>query len=85
MRLCPSRRSACSSLQGITATHGLPFEVKAPTHAKFNKDEAVNRWAIPPRTLRQLMEHFGPRIELLDINADGEGVHALHMLHREAV
>ncbi len=60
--------------KGITATHGLPFEAKAPTHAKFNKEEAVNRWTIPPRTLRQLMEHFGPRIELLDINADGGGV-----------
>lgn len=59
---------------GITATHGLPFEVKAPTRAKFDPNEAVNHWAISSRTLRQLMEHFGPKIELLDINTDGEGV-----------
>ncbi|KAL2017147.1 hypothetical protein VTK56DRAFT_2569 [Thermocarpiscus australiensis] len=57
---------------GITASHSLPYEVKPPTHAKFNKDEAGNHWAISSRTLRQLMDHFGPGIELLDINTDEE-------------
>ncbi|KAK4650295.1 hypothetical protein QC762_706150 [Podospora pseudocomata] len=55
---------------GITASHILPYEVKAPTHAKFNKQEARNQWAISSKTLRQLMDHFGPGIELLDINTD---------------
>ena len=41
-------------------------------HAKFNPDEACNRWAISSRTLRQLMDHFGPGIELLDINTDND-------------
>ncbi|KAK4137243.1 hypothetical protein BT67DRAFT_371002 [Trichocladium antarcticum] len=57
---------------GITASHSLPYEVKPPIHAKFNKDEAGNHWAISSRTLRQLMDHFGPGIELLDINTDDE-------------
>ncbi|KAK4123551.1 cell cycle checkpoint [Parathielavia appendiculata] len=57
---------------GITASHSLPYEVKPPTHAKFNRDEATNRWVISSRTLRQLMDHFGPGIELLDINTDDE-------------
>ncbi|KAL2164342.1 hypothetical protein VTH06DRAFT_3558 [Thermothelomyces fergusii] len=57
---------------GMTASHSLPFEVKPPTHAKFNRDEAENHWAISSRTLRQLMDHFGPGIELLDINTDDE-------------
>ncbi|KAK4232081.1 hypothetical protein QBC38DRAFT_464315 [Podospora fimiseda] len=57
---------------GITASHSLPYEVKAPTHAKFNQDEAGNCWAISSKTLRQLMDHFGPSIELLDINTDEE-------------
>ncbi|KAK4152853.1 hypothetical protein C8A00DRAFT_34427 [Chaetomidium leptoderma] len=57
---------------GITASHSLPYEVKPPTHAKFNKDEAGNHWSISSRTLRQLMDHFGPGIELLDINTDDE-------------
>ncbi|KAK0630572.1 Rad9-domain-containing protein [Bombardia bombarda] len=57
---------------GITASHSLPFETKPPTHAKFDKNEAKNHWTISSRTLRQLMDHFGPGIELLDINTDDE-------------
>ncbi|KAK4456241.1 hypothetical protein QBC34DRAFT_287441 [Podospora aff. communis PSN243] len=57
---------------GITASHSLAFEPKAPTHAKFDKTEATNHWAISSRTLRQLMDHFGPGIELLDINTDDD-------------
>ncbi|KAK4189521.1 Rad9-domain-containing protein [Podospora australis] len=55
---------------GITASHSLPYEVKAPVHAKFNKEEASNHWTISSKTLRQLMDHFGPGIELLDINTN---------------
>ncbi|KAL2760928.1 hypothetical protein ACRALDRAFT_2039460 [Sodiomyces alcalophilus JCM 7366] len=59
---------------GIASTHRLPFEVVVPVHAKFNREEATNHWTIPSRTLRQLMDHFGPGVELLDINSDGEHV-----------
>ncbi|KXH41089.1 hypothetical protein CNYM01_04604 [Colletotrichum nymphaeae SA-01] len=59
---------------GVTSTHRLPFEVVVPVHAKFDRDEAIHHWTIPSRTLRQLMEHFGPGVELLDINSDGEHV-----------
>ncbi|KAK3340901.1 Rad9-domain-containing protein [Neurospora tetraspora] len=61
-----------SCRNGITASHSLPFESKPPTHAKFDKDEAGNRWSISSNTLRQLMDHFGPGIELLDINTDDD-------------
>ncbi|KAK3322242.1 Rad9-domain-containing protein [Apodospora peruviana] len=63
-------RIACRN--GITASHSLAFEPKAPTHAKFDKTQAGNHWSISSRTLRQLMDHFGPGIELLDINTDEE-------------
>ncbi|KUI65377.1 DNA repair protein rad9 [Cytospora mali] len=59
---------------GITATHRLSFESKAPVHAKFDKNEAIYHWTINSRTLRSLMEHFGPGIDLLDINTDGDSV-----------
>src|ERR1044071_2250360 len=55
---------------GITASHSLPYEFKAPVHAKFNKEEASNHWTISSKTLRQLMDHFGPGIELLNINTN---------------
>ncbi|KAM7185655.1 DNA repair protein rad9 [Rhypophila sp. PSN 637] len=57
---------------GITSSHSLSFEPKAPTHAKFDKSTARNHWTISSRTLRQLMDHFQPGIELLDINTDDE-------------
>ncbi|KAF4512156.1 hypothetical protein G6O67_001332 [Ophiocordyceps sinensis] len=59
---------------GLTSTHRLPFEVIVPVHAKFNRQEAPHHWTISSRTLRQLMDHFGPGIEYLDINTDGDHV-----------
>ncbi|KAL6802537.1 Rad9 domain-containing protein [Trichoderma sp. SZMC 28013] len=59
---------------GLTATHRLPFEVSMPVHAKFNKDEALYHWSISSRTLKQLVDHFGPGTEYLDINTDGDHV-----------
>ncbi|KAF5020363.1 hypothetical protein F66182_7612 [Fusarium sp. NRRL 66182] len=59
---------------GLTSTHRLSFEVSVPVHAKFNKQDAPHHWTISSRTLRQLMDHFGPGIEFLDINTDGDHV-----------
>lgn len=59
---------------GLTSTHRLPFEVSVPVHARFEKANAPHHWRIASRTLRQLMDHFGPGIELLDINTDGDHV-----------
>ncbi|OAA67061.1 Rad9 [Niveomyces insectorum RCEF 264] len=59
---------------GITATHALPFEAKAPVVARFDKAKADNHWSISAHTLRRLMEHFGPKVELLDINTEGNQV-----------
>ncbi|KAL7935605.1 Rad9 domain-containing protein [Trichoderma chlorosporum] len=59
---------------GLTATHRLPFEVSMPVHAKFNKQEALYHWSISSRTLKQLVDHFGPGTEYLDINANGDRV-----------
>ncbi|KAI1777990.1 Rad9-domain-containing protein [Hypoxylon cercidicola] len=57
---------------GITTKYKLPFEVSPPVHAKFDKEQATNHWSIPSRTLRQLMDHFGPGIEYLDIHSEDE-------------
>jgi Rad9 len=59
---------------GLTSTHRLPFEVTVPVHAKFNASDSPHHWVIASRTLRQLMDHFGPGIDLLDINTDGDHV-----------
>ncbi|KAF4119730.1 cell cycle checkpoint control protein RAD9A [Geosmithia morbida] len=59
---------------GLTSTHRMPFEVAVPVHAKFSKQDAPHHWTISSRTLRQLMDHFGPGIDFLDINTDGDHV-----------
>ncbi|KAI9896552.1 hypothetical protein N3K66_008724 [Trichothecium roseum] len=59
---------------GLTSTHRLPYEVAVPVHAKFDKHNAPHYWKMSSRTLRQLMDHFGPGIEFLDINTDGDHV-----------
>jgi hypothetical protein len=59
---------------GITATHAISFEAKTPVFARFDSAGADNQWSISAHTLRRLMDHFGPKVELLDINTEGEGV-----------
>jgi cell cycle checkpoint control protein RAD9A len=56
----------------MTTKYRLPFEVSPPVKATFKEAEATNHWTIPSRTLRQLMDHFGPGIELLDIHTDDD-------------
>lgn len=57
---------------GCTSTHKLPFASNPPVHARFNAEQAVHHWTIPSRTLRGVMDHFGPGAELLDINSEGD-------------
>ena len=57
---------------GCASSHKLPFETSTPMRARFSEDDAIHRWSVSSRTLRQLMDHFGPGIELLDINTDEE-------------
>ncbi|KAL7918304.1 Rad9 domain-containing protein [Trichoderma austrokoningii] len=59
---------------GLTATHRLPFEVSMPVHAKFNRQEALYHWSISSRTLKQLVDHFGPGTEYLEVNTDDDHV-----------
>ncbi|PHH50988.1 DNA repair protein rad9 [Ceratocystis fimbriata CBS 114723] len=59
---------------GCVATHRLTFESAVVVHARFNAEEATHRWTIASRTLRQIMEHFGPGVELLDINSDEDHI-----------
>lgn len=39
-------------------------------HALFNAELAKNRWSISSKTLREFVEHFGPKTEQLDIYSE---------------
>ncbi|EMR70812.1 putative dna repair protein rad9 protein [Eutypa lata UCREL1] len=56
----------------ITTKYKLPYEAVPPVRAKFDSEQAINHWSISSRTLRQLMDHFGPGIEYLDIHSDDD-------------
>ncbi|RYP26061.1 hypothetical protein DL768_011871 [Monosporascus sp. mg162] len=43
-----------------------------PVRAKFDRGQATNHWSISSRTLRQLMDHFSPGTEYLDIHSDDD-------------
>ncbi|RYP10433.1 hypothetical protein DL764_000616 [Monosporascus ibericus] len=50
----------------------LPFEASPPVRAKFDRGQVTNHWSISSRTLRQLMDHFSPGTEYLDIHSDDD-------------
>lgn len=67
-----ARASRVNCRLGITTKYKLPYEAVPPVRAKFDSEQAINHWSISSRTLRQLMDHFGPGIEYLDIHSDDD-------------
>jgi cell cycle checkpoint control protein RAD9A len=57
-------------ISGVTKTYKLNYESIEVTHALFDKNTAPNRWSIHSGRLKNLIDHFGPRTEQLDIYAD---------------
>jgi len=37
---------------------------------RFNSDMVTNRWSISAKVLREFVDHFGPKTELLDIYSE---------------
>jgi cell cycle checkpoint control protein RAD9A len=57
-------------LTGVLKTYRLTFESISSQHALFNAELARNRWSISSKTLREFVEHFGPKTEQLDIYSE---------------
>ncbi|KAI1658276.1 Rad9-domain-containing protein [Daldinia decipiens] len=57
---------------GITTKYRLPFEPTVPIHGKFDRNQVSNRWSVPSRTLRHIMDYFGPGIEYLDFHSEDD-------------
>ncbi|RDL35149.1 Rad9-domain-containing protein [Venustampulla echinocandica] len=55
---------------GVVKTYRLTFESVSPMHALFVKESANNSWSISSKTLRELVEHFGPGTEQLDVYSE---------------
>ncbi|EEH20637.2 hypothetical protein PABG_02868 [Paracoccidioides brasiliensis Pb03] len=52
---------------GVVKTYKLTYETVEVQHALFDKSKTKNQWAIDSKYLREIIEHFGPSAELLDI------------------
>ena len=51
---------------GVVKTYRLTYEPIEALHASFDKSKSENYWSIPSRTLRDVVEYFGPKTEQLD-------------------
>lgn len=51
-------------------SYKLTYEPASIQHAVFDRSRATNQWTADPRFLRQLIEHFSPSAEQLDLYSD---------------
>ena len=54
-------------------SYKLTYEQVTVQHAVFDRSRTTNYWAIEPKLLREIVDHFSPSAEQLDIYSDGNG------------
>lgn len=59
---------------GVVKTYKLTYEAVEVQHALFDKSRAQNQWTIESRFLREIIDHFGPTSEQLDIHSENNRV-----------
>lgn len=58
---------------GITKTYKLTYEAVEVMHALFDRSVAQNRWSMHSGAVREYIEYFGTKTELLDIFTGEDG------------
>lgn len=69
-----SRPLLTSITTGVVKTYRLTYEAVEVQHALFDKSTTQNQWTIESRFLREIIDHFGPTSEQLDIHAENNRV-----------
>lgn len=59
--------------QGVTKTYKLTYEAVDVMHALFDRSVAHNRWSMHSAAVREYIEYFGTKTELLDIFTGDDG------------
>ncbi|KAF3042420.1 hypothetical protein E8E12_008588 [Didymella heteroderae] len=59
--------------QGVTKTYKLTYEAVDVMHALFDRSVAQNRWIMHSGAIREYIEYFGTKTELLDIFTGEDG------------
>ena len=52
--------------QGVVKTYRLYYEGGEVLHASFDQASSTNFWTVSSRTLRDMVEYFGPKTDQLD-------------------
>jgi cell cycle checkpoint control protein RAD9A len=65
---------ACSnadlSATGVVKTYKLTYEAVTVQHALFDRAMTQNQWTLDSRLLREIIEHFAPSAEQLDLSSE---------------
>ncbi|KAF2006963.1 hypothetical protein P154DRAFT_480821 [Amniculicola lignicola CBS 123094] len=59
--------------QGVVKTYKLTYEAVDVMHALFDRNVAKNRWSMHSGAMREYIEYFGTKTEMLDIVAGEDG------------
>lgn len=60
-----------NSISGVVKTYKLTYEPVMAQHALFDNTRTQNQWIADAKFLREIIEHFAPAAEQLDISSDG--------------
>ncbi|KAH7139020.1 Rad9-domain-containing protein [Dendryphion nanum] len=59
--------------QGVVKTYKLTYESVEVFHALFDKNVALNRWTMAAAAIKEYIEYFGTKTEMLDIYSGDDG------------
>jgi cell cycle checkpoint control protein RAD9A len=59
--------------QGVIKTYKLTYEAVDVMHALFDRNVAKNRWSLNSGAVKEYIEYFGTKTEMLDIFAGEDG------------
>lgn len=59
---------------GVVKTYKLTYEAAEIQHALFDKSKTQNQWSIDSKYLREIIDHFAPTAEQLDIFSENNRV-----------
>lgn len=59
--------------QGVIKTYKLTYEAVDVMHALFDRNAARNRWSMHSSAMKDYIEYFGTRTEMLDIYSGEDG------------
>jgi cell cycle checkpoint control protein RAD9A len=59
--------------QGVIKTYKLTYEAVEVMHALFDRNVAKNRWSLHSGAVKEYIEYFGTKTEMLDIFAGEDG------------